>query len=118
MESEKQSRKELMQAYKGRRLCGGVCGITHKGTGKTLLEATTDIKGSENRFNFWQQVGGGAPSYKLKGVNGAPAKAEDCTFAIFEELAQGETQTEAEYKEDLKTLLAIWREKLLEENLY
>ncbi|HPS82536.1 MAG TPA: GIY-YIG nuclease family protein, partial [Candidatus Limiplasma sp.] len=37
--------------------------------------------------------------------------AQAFTFAVLETLKKGEDQTEADYAEDLRLLLAMWREK-------
>lgn len=118
MENQKQTKKDLIRQYKEKPMQGGVCGIVNAGDGgKTLLEATSDIAGSRNRFNFFVQNGGSLPSFKLAKAP-QPIKREDLTFTVFEELPQGETQSAEEYKKDLKVLLELWQEKIGAENLY
>lgn len=102
-------KKELLSAYKQRPLTGGVFVIRNTENGRYWLDAQTNIEGSHSRFVFAQMTDD-AP---------APAMREDWkkygknafTFEILEELIQKETQTPAEFSEDVRALGELWAEK-------
>lgn len=50
-------KKELIAQYKARKVTGGVFCILNTQTGKCLLMAERDVKGSQNRFAFSQMTG-------------------------------------------------------------
>ena len=54
---DRQNRRELIAAYKGRKVRGGVFGIRNTVSGKILLLSTADLQGCENRFRFSQMTG-------------------------------------------------------------
>ncbi len=104
------SRKELLRAYKERRQTGGVYVIRNTATGRVLLQSAPNLSGGRHRFEFalktnscvhhaleadWKKYGAGV-----------------FAFEPLETLEQGETQTNAAFLEDLKTLEALWDEKL------
>jgi len=105
-----QSRKEKINAYKQRRLIGGIYQIRNLINGKCLLQSTTDLAGSKNRFDFSCYTGS-CISYKLQKDWTAFGK-DSFVFEILEELTQKETQTAKEFSEDIKTLEEIWMEKI------
>lgn len=113
---ENKSNKELKMQYKERKVIGGVFIIRNALKHKSLLDATTDLHGSRNRFEFSQKTGS---CFNLKlqkdwtGQGGG-----EFVFEVLEELEKGETQSDAEFKTDIEQLKEIWLEKLEGESLY
>ena len=110
MEDRKKTKKELTSAYKQKPEEGGVFLIRNTLTGKVLLDASPNLAGQKNRFEFakatkscvhkklekdWKEYGGDA-----------------FEFEVLEEIRQGETQSSSAFAEDVKTLKEIWEEKL------
>ena len=113
---EKQDKKELVSAYKERKVIGGIYAIKNTVNGKKLLLQSADLKGAENRFNFAKETGG-CIHLKLQndwGVLGAGV----FEFEILDELEKKDIQTPKQFKEDLEELLEIWMEKMDREQIY
>ena len=106
---ETPTRKGLKDAYKNKALVGGVYCIACEGNHRVWIKATKNLAGQQNKFAFaistrscpepgmrneWLQYG-----------------AQSFTFTVLETLVQKETQSEAEFAEDIGVLLEIWREK-------
>lgn len=113
---ERQNRKEMLAAYKERKIIGGICAIKNTVNEKMLISSVTNLQGYKNRFEFSQATGGCIDLRLQKdwGEFGADAFA----FEILEELEKKETQTPKEFSDDIKTLKEIWLEKLDPEKLY
>lgn len=105
-----QSRKELMEAYKNRRMEGGIYIIENTANNKVLLEWTTDLKGRKNRFEFGK-VSQTCIHLKLQ-EDWNLYGGDSFEFKVLEELEQGENQTLKEYEADLLELKDIWKEKM------
>ncbi len=114
--SDKESRKEINEKYKQRQVIGGVFLFRNTVNGKILIDASVDLKGSENRFAFAQSTGS-CVNFKLQ-KDWLELGAQVFTFEILEELEKGDVQTDSEFKEDIKTLKAMWQEKLRHEPSY
>ena len=112
---DKQQRREAAAAYKARRMQGGVFQIRNTGTSRILLRCTTDLRGSQHRFQFAQMTGS-CTDYALQAEWGRDGKA--FVFEVLEELTQKETQTEAEFKADIDALFELWKEKLADAPQY
>lgn len=112
MKSE--TRKALLSAYQERKIIGGVFAIRNTNHGKRLLDSTGDMNGSHNRFDFMKRTGACYhPKLRVEWSDNPPF-----VFEILEELEKGETQTDSEFKEDLKTLRELWLDKLRDEQFY
>jgi hypothetical protein len=112
---EKQQRKDKVATYMERERLGGIVALRNTVNGKLLLSAETDIASYRNRFNFAVTMNSGMhlkmqSDWKLHG----PQAFE---FVILETLKKAETQTMLEFKNDLKALEEVVRERL-EEKLY
>ena len=104
------ARKELKQQYEQRKIVGGVYLIKNTRGEKMLLEATTDIRGSRNRFDFSLKTGSCADmrlqeDWKKWG-------ADSFVFQVLEEHEKGDSQTMAEFQSDISILKDLWGEKL------
>ena len=111
-----QNKKELQDAYKQRKVIGGLCAIKNKVNGKMLLAAVTNLQGYQNRFEF-AQASAGCTDLKLKSDWEMFGK-DAFELVILEELEKNDTQTDKEFSEDVKTLKEMWLEKLDPDKLY
>ena len=114
---EKNATKQNLKAeFKTRKKLGGFFVIRNLETGRLLPGVTTDLRRSQNRFEFAQSTGS-CVDLKLQkdwGTSGGKAFA----FEVLEELAQGESQTDSDFDKDIKLLREMWLEKLSDKDLY
>ena len=103
-------RKEIINAYKDRKLLGGVYTITNTLNGKYLLGHAANLKSVQNHFQFARTTGSTLHPRLRKDWEELGAKA--FTLEVLEELEQKPGQSQAEFMDDLKTL-----EQLLRANL-
>lgn len=109
-------RKELKARYKARKVVGGVYRIVNSENGRFYLHSTGNIDAARNWFKMcldlgtcehphlredWKKYGAGAFSLEELDL-----------------LEKGETQTDAEFKNDIAALYAMWDEKLPREGRY
>lgn len=114
--SASQDKKEKIAQYKARKICGGVFCITNTQTGKRLLLAERDLKGSRNRFAFSQMTG--SCVHMVLQSDWKQYGPQAFTFEILEEIEKKDDQTDREFGQDLETLLQLWREKLCAYEFY
>ena len=107
---EKSQKKELLQAYKGRRRVGCVYGLRHRPTGRMLVQHDADVQSARNRFRFFASTNT-CPHPCLRALWRAEGP-QVFELVVLEELEKGEEQEERAFREDLKTLEALWKEKL------
>jgi hypothetical protein len=112
----KQSRKELLREFRETREVGGVYAVKNDQTGKRLLLSTMTIAKAQNQLDF----------AKLTGSCVHPPLADDWrergaaafSLEILETLERKETQSEAEFRDDIIALEALWRERLAGNDFY
>jgi hypothetical protein len=110
------SRKELVREYRERTQIGGVYGIRNKSTGKTLLQTALDIDKAPNQFEFSKITGSCVHPYLAD--DWVKYGAGGFELEILETLEKKETQTPEEFREDIRALESLWREKIGEKTLY
>ena len=110
------ARKEILAQYKERSITGCVYVIRNTLNNRLLLDASTDIKSTRNRFEF-ARITGSCVMPKLKD-DWAEHGSGAFSLEVLEELKKGETQTDAQFKADLDLLKEIWSEKLANEVFY
>jgi hypothetical protein len=103
-------RKEITNAYKNRKLCGGVYIITNTVNGRSLIGHVANLKSAQNHFQFAVTTGSTFHSKLQKDWKELGAQA--FTFEVLEELEQKPEQSLAAFMDDLKTLEQLWRAKL------
>ena len=113
---ENMSKKELQAQYKEREIIGGIIAIRNTLNNKMLLEATINLQGSKNRFDFSQKTGS-CIHMKLQD-DWNKQSSDQFVFEVLEELKKGDTQTEKEFKADIDILMEIWLEKMSDNDLY
>ena len=109
-------KKELQSQYKEREVAGGVYLIRNTANNKVLLDCAVNLQGSKNRFEFAQKTGSCVYVKLQKDWSGGGGG--QFVFETLEELAKGDNQSQAEYKEDIALLMDMWREKLADEDFY
>ena len=112
---DKLSKKALKEQYKNRVLIGGVYCIKCNKNGDIWVRASTDLKGSKNRFMFSLSMNSSPEPCMAEAWNQFGKSA--FSYEILEELQKKELQTEDEFSEDVNTLLEIWTEKIAEGSL-
>ena len=105
-----------MEAYKERKVIGGIYAIVNSQNGRMLLLSTCDMQGSKNRFEFAKRTGS---CINLKLQNDWQEYGNTAfDFTVLEELSKKETQTDKEFEDDVETLQELWTEKLRGKDLY
>ncbi len=103
-------KKELKDRYKRMQPRMGVFAIIHRGTSRCFLDISTDIPSMFNRIEFQLKMG----MHPCKSLQ-ADWKAEGesaFAFEVLDTLTYRDEVTRATYVEELKTLKAMWIEKL------
>lgn len=116
MEDKKRTKRELTSAYKQKPEEGGVFLIRNTITGKVLLDATPNLAGQRNRFEFAKATK--SCIHKKLEKDWKEYGTDAFEFEVLEELKQTESQTSGEFAEDIKTLKEIWEEKTEETGRY
>jgi hypothetical protein len=103
-------RKEITNAYKERKISGGVYTITNTQNGKYFLGYAANIQSVRNRFQFALTTGSTIhPKLQKDWKESGP---QAFTLQVLEELEQKPEQSQAEFVEDLQTLEELWRANL------
>lgn len=102
-------RKELRDSYKAKPVIGGICCIRCSGNQRMYMQATRNIDGLRNRFNFAMKTKT-APDPSL--VDEWKQYGTDSfSFEVLEELKKGVDQTDKEFGDDIDALYEMWLEK-------
>ena len=99
---DKQTRKQISDSYKARRAVGGVFAVRNSANGKSLIQFTTELQGSLNRFQFSKMTGG--CSYKVLQEDYQKYGSGAFTIDVLEELVQKEGQTEQDFRHEIEAL--------------
>ncbi len=108
---ETQSKKELKENYKNRRVVGGIYGIKCNANDRIWIKSTKNMAGQQNRFSFAVATNS-CPEPAMQDDWKAYG-AKSFSFVVLEEIKKGENQTDREFSDDIVTLLEIWREKTI-----
>lgn len=108
--------KQLKAQYKERKVTGGVYRIINQKNGRFYLNKTEDLQGSHNWFLSCYTSGTCTHPRLVK--EWSEYGKESFAFEVLESWEKDATQTDSEFKNDLKELLKIWNDKLLQENRY
>lgn len=113
---DKQNRKELIQNYKERKIIGGIYCIKNTENGKILLQATVDLQGGLNRYEFAIKTGSCVSVFLQK--DWAVYGKDVFVVEVLDRLEKKEEQTQKEFLQDIKDLGQLWKEKFDKEQLY
>jgi hypothetical protein len=108
-------KKELKDAYKSRQVVGGICSIRCSGNQNVRIQATADIEGSRNRFDF-AVLTGTCPDPSMRG-DWLRYGSKSFTFTVLEEIRKRDSQTDEEFSRDIETLHDIWLDKIAREEV-
>lgn len=113
---ESTRKKELIGAYKQRKVMGCVYEIRCAGSGKCLVRQDGDAQRAGNRLEFAQKTG----TCFLSALSGDWTKygPDSFSFRILETLEKKESQTDREFAQDLQTLAELLRDNYPTETLY
>jgi len=108
-------RKELKRFYKSQPVVGGVYCIRCSGNDRVWIKATKNMTGQRNSFQF-SASNGMCPSPEMR-TEWCEYGSESFSFTVLEELKKNDTQTDAQFADDIATLLEMWQEKLAQQSL-
>jgi len=100
-------KKELKDAYKSRKVVGGICSIRCSGSQNVKVQATTDIEGSRNRFNF-AVLTDTCPDPSMR-EDWLKYGSKSFSFSVLEEIKKSDSQTDEEFSKDIEALYDIYR---------
>ncbi|HML45171.1 MAG TPA: hypothetical protein PKE04_00295 [Clostridia bacterium] len=107
---DRASRRAASRAYKAQEDIGGIFRIAHQPSGwQTPLLWTPNLEGERNKLQFAKRVD--APvRMELQAIWG---KVDRSGFELIEleQLKRKPDQTAEEFREDLKALLDLWKER-------
>ena len=109
----KQDKKKRIAAYKGKPAVGGVYGIKNDVTGEILLLSTANLQAAANQFSFAQEFGS-CVHMKLQ-KEWTRLGGDNFSLIIYDTMTKNETQSASAFRNDLKDLEEIWRERLTTE---
>jgi hypothetical protein len=111
-------RKQLVHEFKQRPPAAGVYRIVNERTGKVLLGSAMNLASVRGKLEFARATNTpGALDHRLsKDVREYGLDA--FRFEVLEVLEVGTGRTQAQAREDLEALEALWRERLSAEELY
>ncbi|PPD57469.1 GIY-YIG nuclease family protein [Dehalogenimonas etheniformans] len=106
-----ESKKELINEYKQRKVVGGVFRVVNTKNGKFLLDYATDLQAKQNSFNFMVTTNASF-DYKMD-KDWKEFGAQAFRFEVLDSLEKKKDQSQKEFIEDLKTLKGMWGEKVV-----
>ncbi len=109
----KQRKKEMISAYKSREVVGGVCMLKNTVNHKILLDATTDLQGSLNRFQFAKMTN--STLYGSTTEDWKKFGKDAFTYEVLESITKEETQTNADFKKEVLLLKEMLQTELSEQ---
>ena len=108
-------KKELKEAYKSRKVVGGICSIRCNGNQNVRIQAMTDVEGLRNRFDF-AVLTDTCPDPAMRG-DWLKYGSKSFTFSVLEEIKKKDSQTDQEFSSDIETLHDIWLDKIAKEKV-
>ena len=103
---ERNSKKEIKDQYKNRKLVGGIYSIKCNGSGRIWIKSTKDLEGQFNKFNFFVTTNS-CPEPTMR-ADWNQYGAQSFSFSVIEKLEKSETQTENDFANDVRALYEMW----------
>lgn len=113
---DKDKKKALVHSFLEKKKIGGIIAVRCENTGRMLIVSSPDLDGTRGRFSFAQTTGSCIFPKLMTDWNKYGAGA--FSLLILESLEKKKDQTDAEYRDDLKTLLEMELEKYDPAELY
>jgi hypothetical protein len=110
------SRKALLREYRERTETGGVYAIRNNATGRVLIQSTMTIEKAASIIAFSKATG--SCVHPLVADDWKAYGPDAFSLEILETLDRKETQDTAAFREDIRALEDLWREKLSGTPLY
>lgn len=102
-------KKDLKNAYQAKPAIGGVYSIQCSGNRRVWIKSTLNMAGQQNKFAFSISIHSCPdPGMRKEWIQYGE---QSFSFAVLETLQKKETQTEAEFAEDISVLHTLWLEK-------
>lgn len=108
--------KQLKSQYKERAVVGGIYRVINQQNGRFFLNKTANLQGSHN--SFLSCCNSGLCTHPRLVKEWSEYGKEAFAFEVLETWEKDAAQTDREFQDDLKELLAIWNDKLPSENRY
>jgi hypothetical protein len=116
MSADRKSRKDLLREFREQGETGGVYALRNTTNGKRLILSTNTISKAQSQLDFAKATG--SCVHPLLADDWKKLGADAFALEILETLERKDTQTNEEFREDVKALEELWREKLQDEGLY
>lgn len=110
------TKKAIIKEYKARKLHGGVYQIRNTINGKYVIDSALNLQSARNSFAF--SIKNGSIIYHAMRQDWREHGPQAFSFSVLEELLQGDEQTEAEFREELKILEQLYRDQYDPEQAY
>ena len=109
-------RGDMKQAYRQRRIVGGVGAVRNTADGRLLIESAVDIEAKRNRFGFAKASG--LCIYPRLDEDWARLGATAFEYEVLEELVKPEDMSQRQFEQDVKLLEQIWLERVSADSRY
>ena len=109
-------KKEMLHAYKQRKIEGGVYALRCTATRRCMIDMTTDLAGAKNRFAF--SANSNLCPHHLLQADWRTHGADGFRFEVLETLPKKEEESLWDYKESLALLCTMLRDKTPADELY
>lgn len=105
-------RKELAAAYRETPRRAGVFLIRNTESGRTLVASSLDLDSEQHKFDFARTTGSTGVFHRVLVPDVKRLGWSAFTLEVVEELPASRERTAAQTRDDLATLVALWREKI------
>lgn len=102
--------KELVAAYRARKIAGGICCVTCTGSGTRQLFAAVEPQHQRSRFQLALMTD--TPLLPAMAKDWKKYGAECFTFEVLETIEKRADQSDSDFRSDLGVLSTLWRERL------
>ena len=109
-------KKELIAEYKQQTNTGGVYRIFHTKTGKSLIKGDINLEAVENRLRFSQKIN--TPFTIALQQDWIRYGGDAFSIEILEETKQGAEESLGAFKDRLKRMAELWKEKYTPQQIY
>lgn len=109
-------KKEIVSEYKQRKVTGGVYKITNSGSGRYMIKGEVDLQSFQNRFDFMQKTKVCINPKMQKDFN--EFGPESFSLEFLEGVEQKEEESRMGFKDRLKRLEEVWKDKFDPEKSY
>jgi len=111
-------RRELSAAYRETPRRAGVFLIRNSASGRTWVAPSLDLDSEQHKFDFARTTGSTGVFHRSLVPDLQRLGWDAFQFEIVEELPLSRERGAAETRDDLATLVALWREKVGSDRLY